>query len=226
MHIRTVLVFAVCCLQAMAASATTFFIDSSESYLAIEAPSWQRGAEWWVMLPGGETSISGYEWQLITEAKRFSLSGTLEVSPAGTNWTEQQQLQIDSSHMVSHAPAEIGFELPRFVSIVNPTVAELQWNNACSGGSTGGFASCLVPFPFKSLTGTLSDGTLKILGQAQGFAIIGENVLGGIEAPPLPEYSLADFGYSYHIAALIPEPPGALMMIFGLAALSLRKLNH
>lgn len=228
---RTMMALAVglCCIQPVAALATTFAIDSSQSYISFETPAWQRGLPWGFILPGEDGSevvtVAGYEWLSVTQTKRFDLSGKLDIRITTDASLDGPHISIDPTLLVSLAPAELGFQLPRFVSIDSAT-GELNWTNACTSSSSLP-TWCYSPTWGEWMTGTLSGGNLKIDGESQGFLPpIFESVSGGMEAPPLPEYSLAELGYSYHIVATIPEPSSALLMTAGLATILLRRLRR
>lgn len=223
-----VLALAFFCAQPVATLAATFSIDSSQSYVSIETPAWQRGLPWGFILPGdGQVTVEGYDWILVSETRQFGLAGGLAVTPSDT-WVGFQ-VELDSTFLVSSAPVEIGFQLPRFVS-ADSSHSELRWSNSCTGFSSNTsflfYRSCQTPLRYEELVGSLSGGGLTIDGKSPGFRLFGVTVFGGLEAPPIPEYSLADLGYTYHIVASIPEPSGALMMTAGLAAMLLRRVRR
>lgn len=214
-----VLALAFFCAQPVVALAATYSIDSSQSYVSIETPAWQRGLPWGFILPGDQVTVEGYEWLSVSETKQFGLAGWLAVTPSDTS--DSSQVELDTTFLVSSAPVAIGFQLPRFVS-ADSSHSELRWNNSCAGFS----GWCLEPNRYEELVGSLSGDSLTIDGKSLGFLSFSGSIFGGLEAPPIPEYSLAELGYTYHIVASIPEPSSALMMTAGLAAILLRRVRR
>lgn len=201
-------------------SAVEYSVDSTQSYISVPVPAWERGDQWGFVDPDGNETSEGYVWRTVTSIEKYYLGGLLGfVELPGSDYRGAVTLAVDSKKLVAAPPAGLPFTIPSFLAMDKST-GEYR---ACAPW-------CRVPdslwYGEDQKVSVKQQGNMLVVDGASNSVSgwVNQEIFGGYEAPPAIEYPYANAWYSYHIVASVPEPQVALMLVVGLIPLIRRHI--